>query len=161
MRSLLNHWRECGPADTLISDLWPPELGGNAFMSVMFVLIWESPHRKLSQSPEPPLWRSASRLTTYCLLEQPWVSTLLSIFEGEHSSLIWWLTCVHARLLLWLCLILCDPMGCSPPGFSVHETLQASIVEWVAMSFSRGSSRPRGWTWVSYVYLHWQVVLYH
>ena len=36
-----------------------------------------------------------------------------------------------------------EPMACSPPGPSVHGTLQARILEWVATSFSRGSSRPR------------------
>ena len=34
----------------------------------------------------------------------------------------------------------CDPMDCSPPGFSVHGIVQARILEWVAISFSRGSS---------------------
>ena len=38
------------------------------------------------------------------------------------------------------CLTLCDPMDCSPPGSSVHGILQARILEWVAMPFSRGSS---------------------
>ena len=37
-------------------------------------------------------------------------------------------------------LTLCDPMDCSPPGFSVHGILQARILEWVAIPFSRGSS---------------------
>ena len=41
------------------------------------------------------------------------------------------------------CLTLCDPMGCSPPGSSVHGILQARILEWVAMSSSRGYSQPR------------------
>ena len=41
------------------------------------------------------------------------------------------------------CLTLCDPMNCSPPGFSVHGILQAKILEWVAISFSRGSSQLR------------------
>ena len=41
------------------------------------------------------------------------------------------------------CPTLCDPMGCSPPGSSVHGILQARILEWVAMPSSRGSSRPR------------------
>ena len=39
-------------------------------------------------------------------------------------------------------------MDCSPPGSSVHEILQARILEWVAISFSRGSSRPKDWTQV-------------
>ena len=44
---------------------------------------------------------------------------------------------------------------CSPPGSSVHGPLQASTVEWVAMSSSRGPSQPRGGTWV-FCLLHWQ-----
>ena len=39
------------------------------------------------------------------------------------------------------CPTLCDPMNCSPPGSSVQEILQARILEWVAIPFSRGSSR--------------------
>ena len=38
------------------------------------------------------------------------------------------------------CLTLCNPVDCSPPGSSVHGILQARILEWVAISFSRGSS---------------------
>ena len=45
--------------------------------------------------------------------------------------------------------ILCDPMDCSQLGSSVHGILQARIPEWVAIPFSRGSSRPRDWTLVS------------
>ena len=36
------------------------------------------------------------------------------------------------------CLTLCDPMDCSPPGSSVHGISQARVLEWVAISFSRG-----------------------
>ena len=43
-----------------------------------------------------------------------------------------------------LCPALCNPMHCRPPGFSVHGILQASILEWVAMPSSRGSSQPQG-----------------
>ena len=48
-----------------------------------------------------------------------------------------------------LYLTLCDPIDCSLPGSSVHGALQARILEWVAMTFSRGSSWPRDPTWVS------------
>ena len=41
------------------------------------------------------------------------------------------------------------PMDCSPPGFSVHEIFQASVLEWVAISLSMGSSQPTDWTQVS------------
>ena len=47
------------------------------------------------------------------------------------------------------CLTLCDPMDCSLPISSVHGIFQARILEWVAISFSRGSSQPRDRTWVS------------
>ena len=42
-------------------------------------------------------------------------------------------------------------MDCSLPGSSIHEILQARILEWVAISFSRGSSQPRDRTWVSLI----------
>ena len=45
-------------------------------------------------------------------------------------------------------LSLCDPMDCSPPGCCVHGILQARVLEWVAISFSRESSWPRDWTQV-------------
>ena len=44
------------------------------------------------------------------------------------------------------CLTLCDSMNCSPPGSSVHGILQARILEWIAISFSRGSSWLRNQT---------------
>ena len=44
---------------------------------------------------------------------------------------------------------LCHPMDCSPPGSSVHGILQARILEWLAIPFSRRSFQPRGRTQVS------------
>ena len=49
------------------------------------------------------------------------------------------------------CPTLSDPMDCSLPGFSVHGIFQARVLEWVAFSFSRGSSRPRDRTQVSLI----------
>ena len=51
--------------------------------------------------------------------------------------------CAQSRLTL------CDPMDCSPPGSSAHGILQARILAWVAISFSRGSTQPMNRTWVS------------
>ena len=68
--------------------------------------------------------------------------------NGESSIDIYTL-CMHAKLLQW-CLTLCDAMDCSPPGSSDHGILQARILEWVVMSSSRGSSRLRDPTRVSY-----------
>ena len=48
-----------------------------------------------------------------------------------------------------LCLTLFNPMDCSLPGSSVHGILQARILEWIAISYSRGSFQPRDWTHVS------------
>ena len=48
-------------------------------------------------------------------------------------------------------LCLCDPMDCSPPGSSICGILQAGILEWIAMPFSKGCSQPRDQTWVSHM----------
>ena len=55
----------------------------------------------------------------------------------------------HGGLVIKSCLTLCDPTNCSPLGSSVHGIFQARILEWVAISFSRGSFSPRDWTWLS------------
>ena len=52
-------------------------------------------------------------------------------------------------LVVQLCPTLWDPMDCSQLCSSVHGILQARILEWFAIPFFRGSSRPRGWAWVS------------
>ena len=58
--------------------------------------------------------------------------------------------CVNVKVLVaQACLTLCDPMDCSLPGSSDHGIFQARILEWVAISFSRGSSQPRDPTQVS------------
>ena len=62
---------------------------------------------------------------------------------------------------LQLCPTLCDRMNHSPPGSSVHEILQARILEWIAMLSSRGSSQPRDRTLISYVFCIDRTVLYH
>ena len=55
---------------------------------------------------------------------------------------------VHAKSLP-SCRTLCDPKDCSPPGSSVHGILQARILHWVAIPFSRGSSQTRDGTHIS------------
>ena len=68
--------------------------------------------------------------------------------------------CMHAKSVQ-LCLTLCNPLDCSPPGSSIHGILQTRILEWGAMPSSRGSSQPRDWTLVSYVSCIGRWVLYH
>ena len=59
---------------------------------------------------------------------------------------------------VWLC---CDPMDCSPPGFSVHGIFQARILEQVAFFFSRRSSWLRDWTHVSCISCISRQILFH
>ena len=79
----------------------------------------------------------------------------VSILYPMYMNTFWWLVCVHAQL----CLTFCNPMDYSPPGSSVHGISQARILEWVDISFSRGSSRPRDRTWLSctgrWILYHW------
>ena len=49
------------------------------------------------------------------------------------------------------CVQLCNAMDCSLPDSSVHGIFQARVLEWIAISFSRGSSWPRDWTQVSHI----------
>ena len=51
--------------------------------------------------------------------------------------------CVRTCSVAQLCLTLCNPVDCSLPGSSVHKIVQARILQWVAVSSSRGSSGPR------------------
>ena len=64
--------------------------------------------------------------------------TFLLLYFNTHPCTSW----VRAKLLQ-SCLTVCDPTDCSSPGSSVHGILQARILDWVAISFSRGSSRSR------------------
>ena len=64
--------------------------------------------------------------------------------------------CVFVCLYVYLCVLvtqscltLWNPMDCNLPGSSVYGIILAKILEWVAIPFSKGSSRPRDWTWVS------------
>ena len=65
----------------------------------------------------------------------------------------WYAVCTQCENLEVLaaqsCQTLCEPMNCSPPASSVHGIFQARILEWVAISFCRGSSWPRDQTCMS------------
>ena len=75
--------------------------------------------------------------------QRGWLSYLRLHSWGEDR---WYQGCMSVAQS---CLTLCHPRDCSPPGSSVHGILQARILGWVAISFFRGSSWPRDWTWVS------------
>ena len=69
----------------------------------------------------------------------------IKMFIGRVSLVFVWV-CVQ---LLQSCLTLPNPMECSCPGSSVHGILQARMQTWVAISFSRGSSQLKDWTYIS------------
>ena len=70
--------------------------------------------------------------------------------ESREQTTVQWLRSLSSLCsVTWSCLTLCDPIDCSPPGSSVRGIFLVRILEWVAISFLRGSSWPRDWTWVS------------
>ena len=78
------------------------------------------------------------------------VDCLLLRQQGNHifGIILLWLVLLYLYYMVVVlvaqsCPTLCDPMDCDPPGSSVHGILQARILEWVAVLFSRESSRPR------------------
>ena len=98
----------------------------------------------------------------------PWVGLCGQVEQAQscvqplglrHIKGEWWhlsITSFSPNFCCQLCLLfaqwcptLCDPVDCGLPGSSVYGILQAKILEWVAIPFSRWSSLPRDWTWVS------------
>ena len=73
--------------------------------------------------------------------------------SGTTEQLNWLTDCLWLVRVLAVqsCPTLCDPMDCSPPGSSVHGILQAKILEWVVIPFSRASSWPRDLTRVFHI----------
>ena len=96
-----------------------------------------------------------------------WEDPLEKSMATHSSNLSWrisWtvLVCSVAEL----CLTLRDPTDCSPQSSSVHRLFPARILEWVAISSSRGSSPPRDWTYITsvscigrWIFYHWNTKL--
>ena len=92
----------------------------------------------------PSAWNTLLYLSTWSTPSHP--STKPSTSHHFRKSSSAWPASV---LVTQSCLIPSQPMDCSPPGSSVLGILQARILEWVAIPFSRKSSQPRDRTWVS------------
>ena len=119
------------------------------------------------QSPRhqqrPALWGQWSQgccVNSSVLVPHGWLTADYPAFPRSILDV----QCVCVRVSVWahaqLCQTLCDPMDCGPPGSSVHGILQARILEWVAISSSRGSSRPRFQTCISCISSIGRQVLY-
>ena len=80
-------------------------------------------------------WMKAQCSSLFWVFLQP---TLSLFFKIENFIFYWG----SGGLVAKSCLTLCNPIDCSPPDSSVHGILQGSILQWVAISFSRGSSQP-------------------
>ena len=95
-------------------------------------------------------WNKEVTLCVLSFIIRLW-TLLFCVVRRDHEKelhicmFIHWKVKVKSLSRVWLC----DPVDCSPPGSSIHGILQARILEWVAISFSRGSSPPRDWTQVS------------
>ena len=80
-------------------------------------------------------YRDTSRVYILTKKENETVYCFINSFSPLFLSYHWKVVCMCAKLLQ-LCLSLCDPMDCSPPGSSAHGILQARILEWIAMPSS-------------------------
>ena len=127
-----------------------------------------------SLKASPPLTLSSSDVITTVNLE-----CILHVCALPLSSYMYISLQIKARIyftknpqiqqpvLLWAdwfglvaksCPTLCDPVDCSPQGSSIHGILQARILEWVAISFSRRSSPTQG---LNQFLLHCRHIIYH
>ena len=98
----------------------------------------------------------ASRERGHLILDVLTFQTVCPVVQMSLRALLT-SSCVQDKSLL-LCLTLGDALSHSPPGFSIHRSLQARTLEWVAMPSSRGSSPPRDKVCVAYI---GRRVLYH
>ena len=96
----------------LLQEIFPTQ-GSNLHLLCLL-------HRQVGSLPlAPGVGRIGERCFCFCFL----ISTYSATSESESETEV-----------AQSCLTLCDPMGCSPPGSSVHGILQARILEWVATS---------------------------
>ena len=82
-------------------------------------------------------------------IEKPSSHPHRRLFKFSGFCSFYWKLCVCVCVCAQLCLTLCNPMDCSPPGSSVHGISQARILKWVAIPYSKGSSQLRDGTQVS------------
>ena len=106
-----------------------------------------SPPRSLHLSP-PPSWQPRGCfIVTFAFISFSPKAIPLEVYPTPNHQLPNCCCCLVAKSRPTLC----GPMDCNPPGSSVHGICQARILEWVAISFSRGSSQPKDRTHISCV----------
>ena len=112
-----------------------------------------SPCPRPGPSPFPP-WRFCKfyilSRKVLCIYKCVWVCIMCMLHLCVRMSIHRCIDLLLKMRLLYRSLVCVNcslrPMDCSPPGFPVHGILQARLLEWVAILFSRGSFWPRDWT---------------
>ena len=132
---------------TKISMACHSEFSNIHFLSSLFlVLVSWNKTKSASQWLIPSNFRHGDHHKA----DLQWSRTAYPRSLSKKPSAEWAKEVRHLILLLLIdtqsCPTVCDPVDCSPPGSSVHGILQARMLEWVAVPFCRGSSRPRDWT---------------
>ena len=127
-------------------------------MAIVFTSVQESLRRNgvaitVNKRPKCSTWmQSQKQQNDLCFQGKPFNTTVIQVYvpttNAEEAEAKWFYEDLQDLLesgseITQLCPTLCDPMECSLPGSSVHGIFQARILEWVAISFSRASSRPR------------------
>ena len=139
------------------SDHPPDRFGSSISSGWMKLKCWRDtsfrpvhgPLRRKSRPCTRPKYSSLSPLSR-CL--QVCMMSCSMPFTLTPQLLIYYcITSLKESEVAQSCLALCDPMDSSLPGSSVHGIFQAGVLEWVAVSFSRGSSQRKDQTWVSRV----------
>ena len=135
--------------------------------------VWGFPGGSLVKNPTCQCWSCGKLRFDHWVGKSPWrrkwQPTPAFLRGNPGNKRAWWATIhgvsksrtdcsnwAHGKrgacmLSLQWCRTLCDPVDCSPPGSSVYWILQARILEGIAISFSRESSRPRDRTHVSHI----------
>ena len=128
------------------SEVWKVILcagkkGGKLFSLISWLFCSDPPSLEVNPGlPRSPFWGQVWFWEGRCQPCGPVISP-----EMASSMRVW----EKKMLVGQSCPTLCNPTDCNPPGSSVHGILQARILEWAAISFSRESSQPRDWTSLS------------
>ena len=135
-------WTTCTSPDRLHCQGRTPREGGKQLLTSLFSRNLDlSVFRVHTKMPRAP-----TLLTAQCISPRPGASAWPSLQPHLPNRRADEPLRLSRERRVWVHSVVsdsCDPMGCSPPGSSVHGILQARILEWAATSFSRGSSRPR------------------
>ena len=127
------------------NSLWPHELQHARLRCPHYLAEFAQTHVHSWLRDPTKVSSIAGRFLTIWAPRKPLVHLILKaedLINGRFLQLQW-------SEVAQSCPTLCNPMDCSLPGSSVHGIFQARILEWVAISFSRRSSRPRDRTQVS------------